>query len=709
MLKRTNTLIIFFYLIIAFVISGLFLGFENLSFTRNDWILGSGDKTNSHIAWTFFRNDIWHFPIGKNPNYGLDIANSIIFTDSIPILAFIFKALNFFLPKDFQYLSFWVFLCFFLQLYFSYLLINFITKNIKFSLLCSFLFILLPFYLFRLDHHLALGAHWLFLMAFYFNLSAPQEKKFFYWFGIILISLLIHLYLTAMLIIMYLIFSIKEILINQQFKKKFLEFSILFIIIFLLMFVAGYFESSPVDAISRGYGVFKADFFSIIDPAFNGGNSWSFFIDDLWPSHLEGFNYIGLGNIGIFLFLMFTLIKNSKKEILKKINNNFDYITLLLIFSIWAFTTNFSILGTNVFEIPISNKYLYGLLSIFASTGRFLWPAIYILMIFSIINIFRIFKNDKKYYAIIILLIVQLTDVYPKIKSNFFEKQSTKLDKPKFNDSIWKIISKDYAKLRTTYLFNNYGPIFNQLSYFISGDNIKSTDIMLNASMSRVKAAEARYNLYDLFNKGLVSEDTAYIVDNIGHLKHLKHIFANSDIGFFYRNNLWIILPNKKNSMTKDDIENIDNINFDQVESNKIYQLNFSNKENFLGLGWTHNFDKKKGAWSEGKVATLMLNLDKLKKNKYAFTSSIEKYSLNKNNDYKLKVFVNNELKTTINLNQKNTVNMLKFNIDKNEISSSTLIDFKFEGLVSPFDIKVNPDARKLGILIKNFSINELK
>ena len=142
--------------------------------------------------------------------------------------------------------------------------------------------------------------------------------------------------------------------------------------------------------------------------------------------------------------------------------------------------------------------------------------------------------------------------------------------------------------------------------------------------------------------------------------------------------------------------------NYDETEI-------ISNKENFLGLGWTHNFDKKKGAWSEGKVATLMLNLDKLKKNKYAFTSSIEKYSLNKNNDYKLKVFVNNELKTTINLNQKNTVNMLKFNIDKNEISSSTLIDFKFEGLVSPFDIKVNPDARKLGILIKNFSINELK
>ena len=91
MFKVNNKLIIFFYLITAFIFSGLFLGFENLSFTNTDWILGSGDKANAHIAWTFFRNDFWHFPIGKNPNYGLDIANSIIFTDSIPILAFFFQ------------------------------------------------------------------------------------------------------------------------------------------------------------------------------------------------------------------------------------------------------------------------------------------------------------------------------------------------------------------------------------------------------------------------------------------------------------------------------------------------------------------------------------------------------------------------------------------------------------------------------------------
>ena len=707
--RKKNFSIIYFYLITALLLSGLFLGFENLSFTNTDWILGSGDKTNAHIAWTFFKNDVWHFPLGKNPNYGLDIANSIIFTDSIPIFAIFFKIFNFVLPENFQYFSLWVFLCFFLQLHFSYLLINFLTKDVTFSLLCSFLFVLLPFYLFRLDHHPSLGGHWLLLMAFYFNLTVSNEKKKIYWFGLILISVLIHFYFTAMLMIIYSVFSLREILIEKKFKKKIIEFLLLFFFIFLLMFVVGYFETSPVNSISTGYGIYKSDFLSIIDPAFRNYTSWSLFIDDPWPSHMEGFNYIGLGNIVIFFFIFFILIKKIyKKELFQTIKYNFDYFVILIIFSLWAFTTNFSIAGINIFNIPINNKYLYGLLSIFGCTGRFLWPPIYMLLIFSIINIFSSLKNNNKYYVVIILIIIQLVDISPKINSNFIEKNSIKIVKPKFTDNVWKIISKDYDKLRTTYLFNNYGPIFVKLGYFISGNNIKATDIILNASMSRANAAKARYDLYNIFNKGLILKDTAYIVDNLGHLKHLKYIFGKSDVGFFYRKDLWIMLPNKKNSMSSEDINRINKINFSNIKKNKIYKLKFSEKEKFLGLGWTHNFNKD-GVWSEGPSATLMFNLEKLKKNNYTFNADIERYKLNKNNNYKLSVFINNKLKKNINLNQNDKNNKLELMIGINELINPTIIEFKLEGLISPFDLRINPDARKLGFLLKNFSINEVQ
>ena len=127
MFKKNNFSVFLFYLIASIFFTGLLIGFKNLFFTETSWILGSGDKTNAHIAWTYFRNDIWHFPIGKNPNYGLDIANSIIFTDSIPVFAIVFKFFSFFLPDNFQYFSLWIMLCFFLQMYCSYLLLIFFT------------------------------------------------------------------------------------------------------------------------------------------------------------------------------------------------------------------------------------------------------------------------------------------------------------------------------------------------------------------------------------------------------------------------------------------------------------------------------------------------------------------------------------------------------------------------------------------------------
>ena len=98
-----NKILISFFLLLALILTISFIGLKNISFNEVSWLLGAGDTSNSQNAWTFFRNDIWHFPFGKNPNYGLDISSSIIFTDSIPFLALIFKSLKIFLGPNFQY------------------------------------------------------------------------------------------------------------------------------------------------------------------------------------------------------------------------------------------------------------------------------------------------------------------------------------------------------------------------------------------------------------------------------------------------------------------------------------------------------------------------------------------------------------------------------------------------------------------------------
>jgi len=107
------------------------------------------------LIWKFFKNDIWRFPIGKNPNFGMDIGSGIVFTGSIPILAVFFKLFSSVLPDNFHYFSFWIFICFFLQSYVAFLIIYNNSKNLLFSIIGSLFFLLSPTLINRLGLHLS--------------------------------------------------------------------------------------------------------------------------------------------------------------------------------------------------------------------------------------------------------------------------------------------------------------------------------------------------------------------------------------------------------------------------------------------------------------------------------------------------------------------------------------------------------------------------
>ena len=88
-------------------------GVEFISPQNQDWLY-SGDLSVYQIGWKYFRNDIWRFPLGLNPNFGIYAGGSIVFSDSIPILSIFFKLIKSYLPTNFQYFSIWFILCFFM-------------------------------------------------------------------------------------------------------------------------------------------------------------------------------------------------------------------------------------------------------------------------------------------------------------------------------------------------------------------------------------------------------------------------------------------------------------------------------------------------------------------------------------------------------------------------------------------------------------------
>ena len=117
-IEKDNSFVPYYFLIagIIFLIFGLMYGFKVLNPTNINWIFaGYGDLIQHYVGWEAFRVADWSFPLGLTNvvSYPLDI--SVIYTDSVPLLAIFFKLISFMLPKSFQYMGLYGLLCFILQ------------------------------------------------------------------------------------------------------------------------------------------------------------------------------------------------------------------------------------------------------------------------------------------------------------------------------------------------------------------------------------------------------------------------------------------------------------------------------------------------------------------------------------------------------------------------------------------------------------------
>ena len=123
--NKTN----FLFFLISILVSFCVLGPQNIQLTNTQWLYGNNDEALHQLGWHFFKNDIWRFPLGLNPNYGQELGSSIVYSDSIPLFALFFKLFKFLIPGNFQYFSLWYFVCFYFQLFFSYKILKVFTKS----------------------------------------------------------------------------------------------------------------------------------------------------------------------------------------------------------------------------------------------------------------------------------------------------------------------------------------------------------------------------------------------------------------------------------------------------------------------------------------------------------------------------------------------------------------------------------------------------
>ena len=427
----------FLFLFISFFYLMLIIGVDNISFQSTEWLHAGNDRTAPQLGWYFFKNDIWRFPLGSNPNYGDELGSSIIFADTIPILALIFKIFRSLIPDNFQYISLWYFICFYLQLFFSFKIIKKFTNSVLYSLIGSFFFLITPIFMWKLAMIPALAGQWTLLFALYLGLSKKIDQAKWSWFFLIILSSLINFYFMIMIIAAYSLLRIFNLKFDKINIIKFIK-DIIFITTFLLLvlYVAGYFQVRMVDAMALGFGRDKLNLLSIFDSnnSFDG-LSWSWFLPDIkltQHEEFEGFNYLGLGQIIMLIFVLILFFRKKYKKNLFIIKNSKEikyFIFISIFMTLWALSNKISFGSYTLIEIPL-NKYIYGVLSIVRPTGRLFWIVNNFILIMSIVIIFKCFNKKNSLLIITFFLIIQVVDTSAGIKQriNFFIAKNESFD-----------------------------------------------------------------------------------------------------------------------------------------------------------------------------------------------------------------------------------------------------------------------------------------
>jgi hypothetical protein len=378
------------------------------------WLLRPTDIAQAFLGWLYFKETPFlQYPLGLNPDYAMLAGNSIIYTDSIPILALLFKYLRWFLPHPFQYFGWWMLTCIILQYYFAAKLLSTkITCNLT-ILLGALLFLFtdnLVLYFRIAGGQFSLASQFLILASLYFAL---REKFLFrHWLWLILLALLIHIYYACPVMTIFIFDLIGRVYKREMGVKSAFIFSAAALSASLaVMHASGYFSYALKDIQNT----------------------------DFWGTNLFSLR-IGLGATILLVLAIGLIIKEKSifKQSIKTVPLFLALACVLLYIFSWG--PNWQIAHHTILTLPQIPLY-----TIFRNMHRFALPLTYLVMFFALL-IFSIKFGNKNKILVPILIGLVILQFYDHRKNYFKTKQVLKSSNrylTDFGSYSTEILSKD--------------------------------------------------------------------------------------------------------------------------------------------------------------------------------------------------------------------------------------------------------------------------
>lgn len=400
------------------------------------------DPVQYWLGYTYFRQSPWHWPPGLNPDWGLEIGSSIFFSDSIPLMAFAFKALQP-LVEITQYWGFWIFACGALQAVMAWRLVGLVTPHPLPRLAGAALFALSPTMLNRLGGHFALGAHFLLLAGLYLCLTrATPGRRMAEWAGLILIASLVHSYLLPMVAGLWACDWLARALRREPRALLAAEALIAPGAGLLGLYLAGFFVLRDGFGGTWGaYGAMQLDLLAPFDPA-----PWGGWLPDLpGPEHWEaGHSYAGLGVLLALLAGALAYLRRPFPWLRARWPLLLGLGAMLAI----AVSHRISIGGHVValFDLPERVQHLADALR---ASERFFWPFAYALLLAAIVALVRGLGAQQAGLVLAALALVQFADLQPGFaRLHGYFPPAPAVAQLRLRDPFWQEAARHYDRVR---------------------------------------------------------------------------------------------------------------------------------------------------------------------------------------------------------------------------------------------------------------------
>jgi hypothetical protein len=567
--------------------------------------LGNGDPATHYLGWAFFRQSPWSFPVGLNPSYGLELGNGIIFSDSNPLLALLFKPFASLLPMPFQYFGLWFLACFVLQAWFAWKLLGLVSSHVGVRAVGTALFLFAPPMIMRMPFHLSLGGHFLVLASLYLGLHPDLRRRRLAWGALLAAAALIHAYFLAMVAVIWI-----ADLTAGYFRKKLtlqsvaIELIGLFSLVSFCCWQAGYFSVGS-GAISDGFGMYAMNLLSLIDPG-----QWSYVLKDV-PGVQgfgdgEGFLFLGLGLITLGICAVAGLLqgKTGFRQRLGRHPLLFLALAGLTLFSL----SNHVAMGSLEFTYPLP-PLVISIANVFRASGRMFWP-VYYAIIFTIL--FLVIRANTPRTAVSLMslaLLIQVLDTHAGwegVRKQLMVAPAAKWASPMV-DPFWESAAAHYKNVRWI-VPQNLSPHWMAVADFAGAHGLATNAVYLGR-MDTVNWIKSEQETVREMASGNYDADSLYLLDERALLQAVTNVDTQSDL-FTRIDGFTVLAPGWKRCSTclqatpqVNPLELIPSLGSGQ----KTVFAYGSQGRAMLARGWSDS--ELWGTWSEGPEAEVMFRV----------------------------------------------------------------------------------------------------